>query len=298
MRGVLRYFLAAIFVALSTSLPALAQPEGESDIVVEGRLREIVREFVTEASEAPAAEDQLGRWHNRICPGVIGIQARYGQFIADRIAEKARDVGLRPQPTGCKANLVVIVTPDADRLAEAMVSQFQEMVGATGEAGVQTLGLGELRDFVTSDEPVRWWHVARTVAADGNLPLARRNSSIDPIPAVRTTGTRFERATRQDFQRVLIIVDARQSVGITFDGLAEYIAMVSLAQLSSDVEGVEVPSILNLFLERDAGRAPPTGMSEWDTAYLNGLYRAQRNATSVEAQERQMIRRMVRELER
>jgi hypothetical protein len=302
-----RLAFAALAVLIAGAAPALAQPTTESDelIVTGERLREIVREFVEDATIAAPSENQLSRWHRRICPGVIGIRASYGQFIADRIAQRAHGLGLRAEAPGCRANIVVFVTPDAGRLAREFVTQFEGMVVGGTENNAHTLGAEALQDFVESDRPVRWWHVSRTAMADANLPMGDLQS-VDPEPNTRdmlaehggrrVNGTRLERTTRQDLFRAIVIVDARAAEGLRFDALADYVAMVALAQLDPAAEGVAVPSILNLFADHAAGRAPPEGLTDWDLAYLDGLYGMTRNANSVRTQERQIIRRMERQV--
>jgi hypothetical protein len=95
----------------------------------------------------------------------------------------------------------------------------------------------------------------------------------------------------------LIIVDARQAQGLQFQALSDYVAMVSLAQLDPNGEATGIPSILNLFAEHQAGGTPPAAMTEWDEAYLDGLYNARRTAPNEVWQRRDIASRMVEGLE-
>lgn len=72
--------------------------------------------------------------------------------------------------------------------------------------------------------------------------------------------------------------------------------MVTLAQLEAGADTSRTPSILNLFAERAAGREPTAEMTEWDLAYLEGLYAAPRNTPNVDTQRRAIGRRMEGEL--
>jgi hypothetical protein len=69
-----------------------------------------------------------------------------------------------------------------------------------------TPGHEALAAFVASDAPVRWWHVAQTVSRSGVVLDGEGD-------VVASEGTRLRTATRQDFNRAIIIVDARQAEG-------------------------------------------------------------------------------------
>lgn len=276
---------------------AAAQTTSSEEIVVTGsRVEEAIRDFVTELSAPPPAEDQLARWNREVCVGVIGIRARYGQFLVDRISQRAHDIGLQPGAAGCRANVVVFVTQDSQALAETLATQFRNLMGDTQEDNLNTQGDEALAAFVNAPRPVRWWHVSNTVTEDGQvLRDVQASNSAQGLrgQVVRRSSMgfgRLSRTTRQDFSRVVIIVDATAAAGMQFDSLADYVAMVALAQVNPDADVSDVDTILNLFGE--AGEAAPTAMTEWDLAYLDGLYNARRNARNSRAQEAEIARRM------
>jgi hypothetical protein len=86
-------------------------------------------------------------------------------------------------------------------------------------------------------------------------------------------------------------VDARRLNGATVSAVADYVAFVSLAQVDPNVSTSELPSILNLFNTPDASDRP-TSMTDWDIAYLDGLYHATRTAHNARQQENEIVRRM------
>lgn len=290
------FCLAAAAVSQAAAQPAPG-PATEQELVVTGhRIDEAIESFVTELSAPQPTEDQLARWNREVCVGAIGIRARYGQFIVDRISQRAQEIGLRPGGPGCRANVVVFVTPDADALAQQIVSQFRELVGATREDNTNTLGEEGLTEFANTPRPVRWWHVSHTVTADGQVlrdAPARMAGGQLAGQVVRTTSFgfgRLSRTTRQDFSRVLIIVDARQAAGLQMDALADYLAMVALAQIDLDADPRGLSSILNLFIA--APDARPASLTDWDLAYLHGLYEAPRTARNAAQQESAIAREM------
>lgn len=290
----MRPFALAFTLGLLTfAAPAQAQPAAESEeiVVVGEQLREMVRGFVDEMAIAPGGQRQMARWDRKICPLVAGLPERQLQYMADRIAMRAAQVGLEAEGPGCRANILVFVTPDASRLAAGIVDEYRALVAYYSTTGVSTLGRGPLEDFTASTAPVRWWHVNQTVSADGQQ-LGAENT--DAPAAVRSgqPPSRLRRATRQDFLRVLIIVDARQAAGLQFQALSDYVAMVALAQLDPAGEATGVPSVLNVFADRDAGRPVPAAMTQWDEEYLQGLYNARRTAPTELWQRRDIARNM------
>lgn len=298
-------FVAAA-IALLSAAPAFAQSnrsagsDSDNEIVVTGqRLQTVLREFVGELTATPQrqGENQLGRWNHRICPAVLGLtRAADEQVIADQIALRAHQVGLDAQAPGCHANLVVLITPDADRLAEAIVRNMNDWVQPRANHTLNTLGHAELANFLASNSAVRWWHVLQTVGADGQAISGQSFGSRGAIPGAVSSWAPpgVLRATRQDFRSVIVIVDSRQAGGYGLNSIGDYVAMVSLAQLRADADMSGYPTILNLFTAHDAPRA----MTEWDLAYLDGLYHAQRNAQSARQQESQIANRMNQTIER
>lgn len=290
--------IALVVLALCAPGAAVAQQTTEPDIVVVGeRLQEMVREFVGEVAVAPGAERQIARWDRKVCPLVAGLPTRQLQYMADRIAQRAHQIGLEAEGPGCKANILIFVTPDASRLAGGIIDEYRTLVGYYSENGVATLGRGQLEEFAASGAPVRWWHVNQTVSADGQQLGSENAGSGTTVVRSGQAHSRVRRQTRQDFLRVLIIVDARQAQGLQFQALSDYVAMISLAQLDPSGQTTGVPSILNLFSDRDAGRTPPTEMTQWDEAYLDGLYNSRRTAPTELWQARDISERMVQQLE-
>ena len=116
--------LAALAMTITTA-PALAQDAAPAqqapvEVTVTGHAEDMVRDFVGQVSAAPAGADQLARWDRTICPRVAGIQARYAQFIIDRISQRAYQLGLAPGHAGCRANIFIFVTPDSQTFAKAL----------------------------------------------------------------------------------------------------------------------------------------------------------------------------------
>ncbi len=263
----------------SAEPPTEEEPSTEIVVVTAPALDDMVRSFVGEISVAGQV-GQLGRWDRSICPGVAGMRTRYAQALIDRIALIAHQVGLEVGEPGCRPNAMIFVTEDSDALAADIVRHHGTLVSRRNRAG-NTRGREALEAFAETPRAVRWWHVSRSVTSDGFQVRQGEQTT------VRSIG-RLGRGTREDFDRVLVIIDARRIDGIRFGSVADYVAMVVLAQLDPDADTVNYTTILNLF-GGETNR--PTTITAWDLAYLEGLYGAVRDADDGR-QERDIRRRM------
>jgi hypothetical protein len=79
---------------------------------------------------------------------------------------------------------------------------------------------------------------------------------------------------------------------VKFPALADYIAFISLAQIDPEASPKTAGSILNLFSDRVDGRATVEEMTDWDFAYITGVYEARRDTFNSEAQKRDITRTM------
>jgi hypothetical protein len=264
---------------------AAADTAEESVTVTAPAMDEMIRAFVGDVSAA-GPQGQLARWDRTICPGVAGMRRQYAEALLDRIAVIAIGVGLDVGAPGCSPNALIFFTENSDALTHEIVERHGALVSRRGQTG-NTRGREALQDFMNTPRPVRWWHVTRTMTSDGFL--VRRGEQVD----VRSMG-RLRRATRQDFDRVIIVIDAHRIEGVRFGAVADYVAVAILAQLDPTADTQGYSTILNLFGE---GEPRASAITDWDRAYLNGLYAATRDARDAHRQEREISRQMGAEVE-
>jgi hypothetical protein len=89
---------------------------------------------------------------------------------------------------------------------------------------------------------------------------------------------------------VIIVVDATQLKGTTWQQLGDYLAVVSLAQIDPSSNPAAFDSILNLF----TNPAAYSGLTDWDRSYIRALYEFdQERITSLQAN--QIVSRIVEE---
>jgi len=296
-------FVAALASLLIASAPQETAPPPQDaaspvvdlgDIVVEGRrVEDLTREFVGEVA-APAQNRGLARWRDGVCIGAINLKRDMAQFIIDRVSTVAADVGLRPGLPDCNLNVVVIATVDSTEFTQQFVAQ-RPRIFRVGGSGMD-LGSGALNDFLTVDRPVRWWNISIPVDENTGRRGVRLAADVDAAgdlvaPVVRLgAASRLTTQVVDDTQRAYIIVDVDQIQNISLEQLADYIAFVSLAQVDPDADTSGFATILNIFDDPQQTRT----LTDWDKAYLRGLYETVRTRENFGAQQTEVVDSIVR----
>lgn len=288
--------LAAMMLAAATqvppgqagSVPPQEAPTRLEDVTITGRsLERMIGDFVAEVAE-PNRGRRLARWDRSICVGVANLRSEAAQYIIDRVSTVAEDIGLNAGTPGCTPNLLVVATADGEAAARALVAQSRRAF-RMGGAGMDR-GMAALSDFQETDRPVRWWQVAMPIDSETGMRATRLPGDCQalecndwdgsvmgyaPIISV-SSASRLNTQIVDNIFRTVVIVDIDDVSGLTVQQLADYIAMVSLAQIDPDADTSRYATILNVF--DDAESAP--GLTGWDTAYLEGLYQAERTDQS------------------
>lgn len=285
---------AAALFALALAAPGLARAQDTpettvEDIVVLGTpLREQVETFA-DTVVAPPHGRGPARWSARsgICVGVVNLQREAAQAMADRVSEVALELGLPIGEPGCSPNVLIIATDDAPTLTAALVDRspnaFKPPYSGSSRSRRQ------LRRFIESEAPVRWWHVSLPVNSETGA-IAVRIPGYAP-PRTGTMASRLTTVIQNDLRRAYVIIDIDQAESVTFQQLADYVAMVAFAQIDPDADLSGFPTILNVFDN-------PTiafGLTDWDKAYLGSLYGAELNQRNPNAQSGAVAALMFRE---
>lgn len=288
----MRRFATALSFFLLAPIP-LALAQTAPDVVVTGVRPEQTQSFVETVAAVSPMADQLPRWDNIICTSIAGMPARQAQFVADRIAQRAVAVGLQPGGPGCQANIAVFVTGDSDTFSRQLFEQDRQLFHYLQSNNVSTMGQGALQEFLDTPRAVRWWHVSETFSADGiSLAGDASQGGTSNAPVARGSGTRLSSSTREDLTQAIIVVDARRVQGAQLSALADYVAFVALAQVNPRATTADYPTIMNLFEGDRVGADGPPALTEWDQAFLDALYKTQRNAATPSQQRHEIARRM------
>ncbi|MBW8304018.1 MAG: hypothetical protein K0M78_08760 [Brevundimonas sp.] len=290
--------MAALAVAVSQDPPPVPAQDpglqsrspdtdlGTIEVTGERPFEDRAAAFIEEIAAAPRGRG-LARWDRAICVGAANMDRRYAQFMIDRVAMVALDLGLEIGEPGCRPNIMIAASADADDLAVELVRD--EPDGFRPALSQTDLGSSALRDFQTSDAPIRWWHVSLPVMVDtGDIAIRLRDEEASFV--VVRDASRLRANVRDDLARVVIILDTTQIAGIPYDAMSDYVALVALAQIDPEADTSAWPSVLNLF----AAGERPTGLTAWDRDYLQALYGARRGRARASQQAQEMLNDMKR----
>lgn len=214
--------------------------------------------------------DSLERWDSPICPAVGGLPKERGEFILARLSQIARDAHAPLAGEHCSPNLVVAVTDDPDRLVAKWTKHYWTRFNTCN-------GMGYLNDFLHSKQVVRVYYNARFSSGGSErdisaLEIIGANLGTfhnNPCTGGGVAGTRLSWGAVQELRSVIIVVDSRRTTSLNMGQLADYVAMVGLAQIRTEGDTGTAPTILRLFGKADP---PPEGLSPWDQSFLHGLY--------------------------
>ena len=277
-------FLVALLLSTNTlaqdvspetdARPEIAAIVVDEQVIVRGqRLSELefdlrihIKDFVSEVA-APARARGYARWRHGVCVGVHNLETMNAQYIVDRISSLALEVGLEPGEPGCGHQVNIVFSTNAREMASLLVeSEPRFFRPAMGHAGMD-LGLEGLDKFAQSEKAVRWWHVSMPVDARTGVSVMRLPGQPPPV-VLKVGASLLHEGIRDNLQTVLIIVDSTKLAGTTWQQIADYLAIVSLAQIDPSADPAAFDTILNLFSN------PPaySGLTDWDHSYLQALY--------------------------
>lgn len=266
--------------------PAAQDPTTLSDVVVDGRrLRSVVQNFVGEVA-APAGDRGPARWNRPVCIGVVNLRADIAQYIVDRASDVARELGVTAGEPGCGPNVLIIAAADGRAIADGIV---EERRGAFRPGGSgMTRSLQALENFRTSDAPVRWWHVSGPVDSETGQLATRLPGYAAPQIAV-SRASRIRSDIRDDMFKVIIVVDIDKASSVSLVQLADYCALIALAQVDAEADVAAFDTILNVFEDPSI-----PGLTAWDMDYLNALYRIEQNRVGSAARGAEIVDLMLR----
>ena len=218
--------------------------------------------------------EAVARWQSPVCPQVTGLARQPGEFVLERVSEIARIAGAPLASENCRPNLFIFVTSQPKELLQAMEQRYFAV--SFGNATPS-----QVDAFVNTPRPVRVWHSpywtpeGASPQGYGVPPTAQiLGGGLSSPPTYSTPGamgaSRLINPGSWTFGNVYVIVDERQLRGVSQGQFADYIAMVSLADIKPSAHPGDAHSILTLFA--DSPQAAPAAMSDWDQAFLKSLY--------------------------
>jgi hypothetical protein len=231
--------------------------------------------------------ERLARWQRPVCPLVAGLSQPEGEFILARVSEIAHAAGVSLAAENCRPNLYVLVTSQPKELLQRM--QKRNRIFTFGVESYPAV----IDEFINTPRPVRVWYNTYTEDAWGLRPSAANPEAVESDSAIwEADSSRLLSNVVYKFSRIFVVVDLTRMHGVSLGQLADYVGIVGLAEIKPTAHLGDAQTILQLFSGAPEAAAP-TGMSDWDQAFLKTLYGTPRPL----AQERSFIaRHMVSEI--
>jgi len=258
--------------------PSNAVSAAEDPVVVSARrktrraeLEPKIQSFVFGIA-TQTAEEGLARWKTPVCPLVTGLPELEGEFMLARISEIARAAQAPLAGENCRPNLYVLVTGHPKELLEGWEKRNWMLYFG---ADAYPLAIDE---FIDTPRPVRAWYTVPVWNASGVTGGAGYQSAGSLGGTENVAGEVSGMAQESQllvsvdylFSRVFVIVDEKRLQGVARGQLADYVAMVGLAQIRPEARLNDAQTILRLFT--DGPKTAPAGLTAWDQAYLKALY--------------------------
>ncbi len=268
----IRLFLLS---ALASTATAVAQPAPSaapaqpgtgdtSDIVViaDPAVRERqIRQFV-DALENIAGSDPMGRFDSaEICPAAVGLSEAQNRAIAARMRQVAHAVPLPLAAPDCRPNVLVLIAPDKAEMIRALRERhpiyfrnaFNQMIEIPAERG-----------------PATAWHLSARVDRNGQ-PLGYDEDLGVEIVSTPVAPSRISMTVRPVILAAVVVIEARSLAGLTTTQVGDYAAMRAYAPIRPQGLPQSANSVLTV-LEAPMDALVPASITEWDLAYLRGLY--------------------------
>jgi hypothetical protein len=282
--------------ASPTSRQVASNGQPMDEVMVVGKtdlptLKREIHQFVQSHAKPSTLIGQIGRWHQKVCPVVTGLQDAAAEVVSHQIESVARSVGAPTVASGkkCSGNVEVVFTGGPQGLVDHIAAtKYRPLLGYYRET--------ELKQVTTFNHPVQAWYMTGTRSFDAGLPivgLSLGQSGRTDVTGLFNTGMKidsaatdgrsgfgqsgnpdsyFTKSLRSEFMHVLIIVDSKAVAKYTLRSISDYIALLALTHIGSQDTCSGLSSILTLF---DAGCGQLTAeITSADTAYLKALYGA------------------------
>ena len=284
LSGLVPLALCALLLTVGPSHAQTGQAADQSEsVTVTGQLDPAtlsteIRRFVRGHARLTII-DQLARWHDPVCPRVIGLTQAYGDFIVNRIKAVAHEAGAPTNDApGCTANITIIFTAEPQAVLDWVRSERPELLGYHF--------VGQRDAVATMTRPIQAWHATAT----GN-DYVRAIDEPMRDPPTGQLGSRLSTGLESMFVHVLIVVNHSEIADAPIGPVSDYIALLALTDVRDETWSCGgLVTIMEHF--STCGEAPQE-LTTPDRAFLQGLYLMRPDA--VLSLERAQIAREMRE---
>jgi hypothetical protein len=279
-----------VLLALCLALPARAQrPEATENVTVTGEKappEKLLHDFVTSYTAPSPASGKVARWREGVCPIATGLPVNWSKAIVARVLAVAKETGAPVGADGCRPNIDIVFTKNPQMLLDGIRAKKSFLLGYHD--------LVNEKKLATVNHPVQAWYMTRTVDAKGDVSNDDKlhsqgvtftgglgNSFDFPSAHVEQYyGSHLADGRRSELGHAVIVADLDRIDGVNLTAMADYIAMLALAQTASFEVCQPVPSVTNLL--SPGCNLKTVKASDSDMAYLHALYTTDPRASLIE----------------
>jgi hypothetical protein len=307
----LALFLSAATASAQPSPKAQAAAPPVESVVVTGASAAAVNNFVQLAATPTHITGKVARWDVPICPYALGMPLDVTGLVVKRVKDVALKAGARvSSDPDCKPNIVIAFSTVPQELLDSIRKDHVAWLGYQSNSE-------ELKRLGTVTRPIQAWYSTATVDLKGlrqvdssrsanngrglmiSAPCAliggQRVGSGEMCVAwfpnaitAEVNASRIADGLQSAFNHVTIIVNPR-ALQATVSTVADYIAVLALAQINSLDTCQALPSITSLLAN---GCTQTTdGITANDIGYLKAVYAADPNKLG-SVQKNEIARRM------
>ena len=250
--------------------PILVQGERLSRPAAEARAAGFIRTTGVASGEVPTA-----RWVDPICPDVTGLVDNANRYAEQRIRRVAEAAGVPVAPDHCVRNIAISFAPDGAAMARA--------IGQREGRRLSELSPSAREAVLNGTAPIRWMYTTEVRSGDGRQEALAASGATTPQQHAGTgagsglpgpgglmlyDSSIVSTLSQRVIVSAIVIIDQNQVMGRRLDSLADYAALVALAEIRA-AGATPQGSILAMFTAPDA----PRSLTAQDAAFLRALYR-------------------------
>jgi hypothetical protein len=224
-------------------------------------------------------QHQYPFWKQAICVHVTGLDPATSVFVQQRIKEIATKIGapvVRRDP--CVPNVGIYFTVHPQELLDAIAHKQPELIYSHN------------MNKATMTKPLQAWYATMGRNWDGAVGLDAE-CGYRGIPLGWPCGvphpvfnSRLETGLSPEMGAATILVDVQAVSGLSVNTLADYLALLALAETHPGISCQPAPSIFNLLMKECSDALKTPSLSEMDIALLTGLYKSGAGADQLQRQ--------------
>jgi len=279
-----RVAIALLLLSMTLSAAPAQEPAKPPESVTVTGLKDVPPQVIDRFIDSYAAPtyllDKMSRWEDGICPIVAGLRPSAVSFILERVKENAARVGAPVNGrANCRTNIEIIFTTTPQGLLDTVRRKYDGLLGYHSSSA-------QADKLAVVKRDIQAWYTTATKDIAGRVKVDNARSiglgDANELAAALEFGGNSKLSHLGDGRRSvlyngIVAINPDKLADREIGGLADYISVVALSQLTSLDRCQSLPSIVNMLVPNCAAGAD--AMTPSDLAFLRGLYRMRADST-------------------